>query len=56
MYKNEIEERLYTQVDKLYKELLYLKEKYELNDLVIYSTPPLVYKVFGKYRYNIIIK
>lgn len=56
MYKNEIEERLYTQVDKLYKELLYLKEKYELKDLVIYSTPPLIYKVFGKYRYNIIIK
>jgi hypothetical protein len=22
----------------------------------IYTTPPLVYKMFGKYRYNIVIK
>jgi hypothetical protein len=27
-----------------------------MNDLEIYSTPPLIYKMFGKYRYNIIIK
>ena len=24
--------------------------------LEIYSTPPLIYKMFGKYRYNIILK
>ena len=56
MYKNEIEERLFNKVDKLYKELLYLKEKYMMNDLEIYSTPPLIYKIFWKYRYNIILK
>lgn len=56
MYKNEIEERLFTKVDKLYKELLYLKEKYQMDKLEIYSTPPLIYKIFGKYRYNIILK
>ncbi|MCF7835481.1 hypothetical protein K9M48_05575 [Candidatus Gracilibacteria bacterium] len=56
LYKNEIEERLFNKVDKLYKELLYLKEKYEIKDIEIYSTPPLIYKIFGKYRYNIIIK
>lgn len=56
MYKNEIEERLFKKVDKLYKDLLYLKEKYMMNDLEIYSTPPLIYKIFGKYRYNIILK
>jgi hypothetical protein len=56
LYKNEIEERLFNKVDKLYKELLYLKEKYMMNDLEIYSTPPLIYKIFGKYRYNIILK
>lgn len=56
LYKNEIEERMFTRVDTLYKELLYLKEKYEIPDLEIYSTPPLIYKMFGKYRYNIILK
>lgn len=56
LYKNEIEESLFTKVDTLHKDLLYLKEKYELKDIEIYSTPPLVYKMFGKYRYNIILK
>jgi hypothetical protein len=27
-----------------------------MNELEIYSTPPLIYKMFGKYRYNIILK
>lgn len=56
MYKNEVEEKVFGQIDKLYKELLYFKEKYQFTDLTIYNTPPLVYKMFGKYRYNIIIK
>ncbi|MFZ2912260.1 MAG: hypothetical protein WAZ75_04200, partial [Candidatus Absconditicoccaceae bacterium] len=56
LYKNEIEERLFNKVDKLYKELLYLKEKYQIQDIEIYSTPPMIYKIFGKYRYNIILK
>lgn len=56
LYKNEIEEKVFSKVDKLHKELLYLKEKYQLHNLEIYSTPPLIYKIFGKYRYNIILK
>lgn len=56
LYKHEIEEKLYAHVDKLHKELLYYKEKYELPDIDIYTTPPLIYKKFGKYRYNIILK
>lgn len=56
MYKNEIEERVFNKIDKLHKDLLYLKEKYMMDDLEIYSTPPLIYKIFGKYRYNIILK
>jgi len=57
LYKNEVEDRVFNAVDKLYKELLFFQEKYELKDhLEIYSTPPLVYKAFGKYRYNIILK
>lgn len=56
MYKDEIEQKLFNKIDTLYKELLYLKEKYQMNDLEMYSTPPLIYKIFGKYRYNIILK
>ncbi len=56
MYKDEIEQKLFNKVDTLYKELLYLKEKYQMKELEIYSTPPLIYKIFGKYRYNIILK
>ena len=56
LYKNDIEETMFTKVDTLHKELLYLKEKYELKDIEIFSTPPLIYKMFGKYRYNIILK
>jgi hypothetical protein len=27
-----------------------------MNNLEIYTTPPLIYKMFNKYRYNIILK
>ncbi|MCR5411482.1 MAG: hypothetical protein K6E76_00395 [Patescibacteria group bacterium] len=47
---------MYTKVNKLYQELLYLSEKYQIQDLEIYTTPPLIYKMFGKFRYNIILK
>lgn len=56
LYKDEIEEKLYRKVDQLYKELLYLQEKYQLKEMEIYTTPALIYKVFWKYRYNIILK
>ena len=56
LYKDEIEQKLFNKVDQLYKELLYLQEKYQLKELEIYTTPPLVYKIFWKYRYNIVIK
>jgi primosomal protein N' (replication factor Y) len=56
LYKNEIEGKVFAKVDTLYKELLYLAQKYQMKELEIYSTPPLIYKMFGKYRYNIILK
>ena len=56
LYKDEIEEKLYNKVNQLHKELLYLQEKYQTKEMEIYATPPLVYKMFGKYRYNIILK
>jgi primosomal protein N' len=54
LYKHEIEERLFGSVHKLYQELLYLKESLQV-EVSIYATPPLVYKMFGKYRYTIIL-
>ncbi len=56
LYKHEIEENLFWTTHKLYQELLYLRDKYEMNDLEIYATPPLVYKIYGKYRYHIVLK
>jgi len=56
MYKHEIEDRLFDKVNKLFKEISYLKEKYWFDSIDIYSSPPLIYKMFGKYRYNIILK
>lgn len=56
LYKHEIENRLYSSVNKLYQELLFLKSTYSYDELEIYTTPPLIYKAFGKYRYNIIMK
>lgn len=56
LYKNEIEEKLFNKVNTLYQELLFLKEKTWIKDLEIFSTPPLIYKIFWKYRYNIILK
>lgn len=47
---------MFTKVDTLHKEILYLKEKYMLKDIEVFSTPPLIYKMFGKYRYNVILK
>jgi len=55
-YKDEIEEKLFNKIDSLHKDLLYLKEKYEMQNLEVYTTPPIIYKMFNKYRYNIILK
>ena len=38
--------KLYNKVDQLYKELLYLQQKYKLEEMEIYTTPALIYKVF----------
>ena len=55
-YKNEIEDKLYNKIHAIYQELLFLQKKYQMDDIAIYTTPPLIYKMFGKYRYQIILK
>lgn len=56
LYKDEIEEKLFNKINTLFQELLFLKEKYWNSTIEIFSTPALIYKMFGKYRYNIILK
>lgn len=55
-YKNEIEHRTVSSTTKLYQELEYLKQAYEYTNLEIRSTPPSIFKKFGKYRYTIVLK
>ena len=56
LYKHEVEKRLHTSVSGLYKELLFLQQKYDMKELEIYTTPPMIYRIYGKYRYNVILK
>jgi hypothetical protein len=46
---------MFTRVNKLYQELLFLQQK-EAFGWEIFATPPLVYKMYDKYRYNIVLK
>ncbi len=55
LYRHEIESTMFTRVHSLYQELLFLQQQ-EGFDGEIFATPPLVYKMFDKYRYNIVIK
>ena len=55
LYRHEIEETMFTRVNKLYQELLFLQEK-DGFAWEIFATPPLIYKMYDKYRYNIVLK
>ena len=45
-YRHELEKNLYTKVSTLHKELMFLQQKYQLTDLEIYTTPPMIYKIY----------
>ena len=55
LYKHEIEETMFTRVNKLYQEFLFLQKKQWFTG-EIFATPPLIYKMYDKYRYNIVLK
>ena len=55
LYKHEVEKTMFTRVNKLYQELLFLQEHAGWKG-DIFATPPLVYKIYDKYRYNIVLK
>lgn len=46
LYKHEIEATLFTKIDSLYKEILYCKQVYKYDHIEVFSTPPLIYKMF----------
>ncbi len=56
LYKHEIEEKLFNKIHSLFSELEYLKQKYKFEKIELYTAPPLIYKIFWKYRYNIVLK
>ncbi len=55
-YKHEQEKRVMSATNKLFQELLYCKDLYTMEDVVMFITPPLLYKKFWKFRYTIILK
>jgi primosomal protein N' (replication factor Y) len=55
LYRHEIEETMFTRVNKLYQEFLFIQEKDKFEG-EIFATPPLIYKMYDKYRYNIVLK
>jgi primosomal protein N' (replication factor Y) (superfamily II helicase) len=55
LYKHEIEKTMFTRVNKLYQELLFCAERDGWKGEV-FATPPLVYKVYDKYRYHIVLQ
>ncbi len=55
-YNHENETSLHNAIQNLHKELHYLLQLYQYDDIEIYTSSPLVYKKFGKFYYHIILK
>jgi len=56
IYKHKIEDSLYLNISKLYKELSFFLVSYKFENIEIHQTPANIYKMFDKYRYHIILK
>lgn len=57
LYKHDIEATLFTKVNAVYQDLLYLAQKHHADEEIeLIPTPPLIYKKYGKYRYTILIR
>ena len=67
LYKHEMETRLFNSVNKLYQEIIFMKSRYiawlqnpleiqQIEQMEIFATPPMIYKIYNKYRYNIVLK
>ena len=55
-YRHPIEKSLFTQVNNLFHDILALRQKEWYNQIEVYAIPAMIYKIYGKYRYQIIIK
>lgn len=56
LYKNSIEDRMFGAINKLYQEILLLKKSWWYEDIQIYAIPPLIYKMYNKFRYQIVVR
>lgn len=56
LYKNSTEERMFGVINKLYQEMLILKNSWWYEDIQIYAIPPMIYKMYNKYRYQIVVR
>lgn len=55
-YKHVIETSLFTSVNNLFHDMLALKQKWGYEHIQVYAIPAMIYKIYGKYRYQIVIK
>lgn len=55
-YKHEKEKTLLNKMQKLYQEMEYLRLQWSHLDISIYQTPPMIYRMYGTFRYHIVVK
>ncbi len=56
IYKAEGESVLFNKVNKLFHAMLALKIQQRRDDLELYAVPATIYKIYNKYRYQIVVK
>jgi primosomal protein N' (replication factor Y) len=56
IYKAEGESVLFNKVNKLFHAMLALKTQQKRDDLELYAVPATIYKIYNKYRYQIVVK
>ncbi len=55
-YKHTVESSLFTSVNNLFHDILALKQQWGYDQIQVYAIPAMIYKIYGKYRYQIVIK
>jgi len=56
IHRNEVESALLKKVSTIFHDMLALKQSMKRDDIEIYAIPAAIYKMYSKYRYQIIIK
>lgn len=56
IYKHEVESALFGKVTRLFHDMLAIKQSTQYKDIELYAIPANIYKIYNKYRYQIIVK